>query len=374
MPVLYPALESARAMLMCWSGSRPGEDGVGMTRWAFVLAMHPVESGSALSGRRAWRANGRGRCPAQELHPGCTRPSMCGVEWLVDPNAPRSENPIVDKEDEDAGLSQNPPPPLSAAAGACNAADDSKVAIMMSVVRLHLLLVFFMIWGSLGSLGYVDVHRKHTRAACKVWGQKENNEGERQKMVVPSQPSTSAGDALGESQVPAPTEDTLPTQAASPSVPPPSPLPPPLLMRSPSVISKGASGLDLTAVVLWLGCAPPCVATATTERRRQLKPRYSTGSSNIRAGSDVASIGSPARDFVRLSSLPPATLRSDERGRRCMACDAPGDCVALRPCGHRVLCRKCSDFVHACPHCGQYISGVSHVPNASRSRAPPGLP
>lgn len=203
-------------------------------------------------------------------------------------------------------------------------------------------------------------------------------------MVVPSQPSTSAGDALMASQVPAPTEDTLPTQAASPSSAAANAAVSAAATAADAITSSASfpktllvCGISLLLVLCVLGLR----ATVRSRRRRLdeeaaplLKPRYSTGSSNIRAGSDVASIGSPARDFVRLSSLPPATLRSDERGRRCMACDAPGDCVALRPCGHRVLCRKCSDFVHACPHCGQYISGVSHVPNASRSRAPPGLP
>ena len=75
-------------------------------------------------------------------------------------------------------------------------------------------------------------------------------------------------------------------------------------------------------------------------------------------GGDVAAIGTPARDFVRLSSLPPSALHSGGRERRCMACNETGECVELRPCGHSVLCRNCSDFVYTCPHCGTYISGV----------------
>ena len=38
----------------------------------------------------------------------------------------------------------------------------------------------------------------------------------------------------------------------------------------------------------------------------------------------------------------------------------PRRCVALRPCGHEVLCRNCADFVYTCPHCRQYISAVGH--------------
>jgi len=73
-------------------------------------------------------------------------------------------------------------------------------------------------------------------------------------------------------------------------------------------------------------------------------------------GSDVAAIGTPARDFVRLSSLPDA-LNGDER-QRCLACGTLGECVTLRPCGHVALCQACSDFAYTCPHCGQYISGA----------------
>lgn len=72
----------------------------------------------------------------------------------------------------------------------------------------------------------------------------------------------------------------------------------------------------------------------------------------------VAAIGTPARDFVRLSALPPSIFRHEEDQRRCLACGEAGKCVALRPCGHIVLCRACSDYVYTCPHCGQYISGV----------------
>ena len=72
----------------------------------------------------------------------------------------------------------------------------------------------------------------------------------------------------------------------------------------------------------------------------------------------IATIGTPSRDFVRLSSLPPSIFRAEEDQRRCLACGEAGKCVSLRPCGHVVLCRACSDYVYTCPHCGQYISGV----------------
>ena len=81
-----------------------------------------------------------------------------------------------------------------------------------------------------------------------------------------------------------------------------------------------------------------------------------SGCSSRNRGSDVAAIGTPARDFVRLSSLPDA-LNGDER-QRCLACGTLGECVTLRPCGHVVLCQACSDFAYTCPHCGQYISGA----------------
>ena len=87
-------------------------------------------------------------------------------------------------------------------------------------------------------------------------------------------------------------------------------------------------------------------------------------------GSDgIAAIGTPARDFVRISSLPASIFRSEEENRRCMACGETGKCVTLRPCGHVVLCRACSDFVYTCPHCGQYISGVN-ARNASEGSQP----
>ena len=98
-------------------------------------------------------------------------------------------------------------------------------------------------------------------------------------------------------------------------------------------------------------------------------PHSPAGGANSRGRGqhgDMAAIGTPARDFVRLSSLPSAALRVDEHGRRCMACGAENECVALRPCGHAVLCRACSDFVYTCPHCGQYISGIVSKPDEER--------
>lgn len=88
--------------------------------------------------------------------------------------------------------------------------------------------------------------------------------------------------------------------------------------------------------------------------------------SNYSCG-DVAAIGTPARDFVRLSSLPASVFKSSDEGRRCMACSQAGECVALRPCGHAVLCRACSDFVYTCPYCGQYISGIAAKENENGS-------
>jgi hypothetical protein len=77
---------------------------------------------------------------------------------------------------------------------------------------------------------------------------------------------------------------------------------------------------------------------------------------NGRMRQDVAQIGTPARDFVRLSSLPAAVFQLSDS--RCRACGQAGECVAFRPCGHAVLCRACSEFVFECPHCGQGVSGV----------------
>ena len=78
---------------------------------------------------------------------------------------------------------------------------------------------------------------------------------------------------------------------------------------------------------------------------------------------DLATIGTPARDFVRLSSLPTIFQLNDNR---CRACGVVGDCVALRPCGHAVLCWPCSDFVFECPQCGQYISGIRTPPQGPK--------
>ena len=132
--------------------------------------------------------------------------------------------------------------------------------------------------------------------------------------------------------------------------------------------------LLLCACFILLGCCSVCVVAqlrAYQRRRREEEDRTplldpvhdpygtppSVGATRGR-GADMAAIGTPARDFVRLSSLPSSALRVNELGRRCMACSAENECVALRPCGHVVLCRACSDFVYTCPHCGQYISGI----------------
>ena len=137
----------------------------------------------------------------------------------------------------------------------------------------------------------------------------------------------------------------------------------------------GTIALFLACIVLF-GCCCVCalLQVRAYQRRRHeeerqplIEPQYDpygspAGGSRGR-GADMAAIGTPARDFVRLSSLPPSALRMDEHGRRCMACSAENECVALRPCGHVVLCRACSDFVYTCPFCGQYISGISTRPN-----------
>ena len=133
-----------------------------------------------------------------------------------------------------------------------------------------------------------------------------------------------------------------------------------------------AAVLAVAAVLLLFCCTICLVAQHRAHRRRRhddgedapllQRPDVSTPSRNPQQHVDVASIGTPARDFVRLSSLPASIFRFDEYGRRCMACNESGECVALRPCGHVVLCRACSDFVYTCPQCSQYISGVQPAP------------
>lgn len=135
--------------------------------------------------------------------------------------------------------------------------------------------------------------------------------------------------------------------------------------------------LLVIACIILLGCCSVCMVAqlrAYQRRRRSEEDRvplldpahdpYASPSRNGASrgrGADMAAIGTPARDFVRLSSLPSSALRVDEHGRRCMACSVENECVALRPCGHVVLCRSCSDFVYTCPHCGGYISGIQEV-------------
>ena len=145
---------------------------------------------------------------------------------------------------------------------------------------------------------------------------------------------------------------------------------------SPPVHSAGSPLTLFVACLILLGCCSVCVvAQLRAYQRRRLRGEeneplldpaydpYGTPANGVRGrGADMAAIGTPARDFVRLSSLPSSALRVDEHGRRCMACSAENGCVALRPCGHVVLCRACSDFVYTCPHCGQYISGIVFKP------------
>ena len=69
----------------------------------------------------------------------------------------------------------------------------------------------------------------------------------------------------------------------------------------------------------------------------------------------IVRVGIPARDFVRISSVP---TDDDPSRRKCVACGEVGMCISLRPCGHVVLCRACSDFVCTCPKCGQHVAGV----------------
>ena len=104
---------------------------------------------------------------------------------------------------------------------------------------------------------------------------------------------------------------------------------------------------------------------ARLSRREELEPLISEPADTRDAApscSTIAAIGTPARAFVRLSSLPPSVFRAEEDCQQCMACGEAVKCVALRPCGHAVLCRECSDFVYTCPHCAQYISGVALSP------------
>lgn len=164
------------------------------------------------------------------------------------------------------------------------------------------------------------------------------------------------------------------------------------------------SAVLLAMLLLGACCCCICIVQWRTLRRRrgedgesEQEPLLSNtpSSSNVRhrqQSSDIASIGTPARDFVRLSALPAAVfqprsaalrlshphlhlpcrgsshplihqrvLRASDvhSDNRCRACNKVGECVALRPCGHAVLCRPCSDFVFECPLCGQYISGIS---------------
>ena len=123
-------------------------------------------------------------------------------------------------------------------------------------------------------------------------------------------------------------------------------------------------------VTLCLCCIMRLLVARQRRRHAERQPLLNSVAEPVReasqwSGEGIAAIGTPARDFVRLSSLPASIFRPEEADRRCMACGETGKCVALRPCGHIVLCRSCSDFVYTCPQCGQYISGVSGVPSIS---------
>ena len=165
-----------------------------------------------------------------------------------------------------------------------------------------------------------------------------------------------------------------------------------LCMPAPADLKTGltASGFSTgvllcASIIFFLTCTICLYAQLRASRQRRqaaeeqiplLDPEYDGsghsrggGGSNGRSIGEVAAIGTPARDFVRLSSLPASVFRSDGDSQRCMACSQAGECVALRPCGHAVLCRACSDFVYTCPHCGQYISGIASVPAADAKPA-----
>ena len=158
--------------------------------------------------------------------------------------------------------------------------------------------------------------------------------------------------------------------------PPPSPaFAPTSPAFSAAVIIKQQGAYAFTVGLLIIAACVGCCLLqyrAMKQRRSEMEnepllsdPRTPNGASRR---NDVATIGTPARDFVRLSSLPAAIFQSNEN--RCRACGNVGECVALRPCGHAVLCRPCSDFVFECPACGQYISGISfHVPSEARNGA-----
>ncbi|KAL1521131.1 hypothetical protein AB1Y20_022685 [Prymnesium parvum] len=138
-----------------------------------------------------------------------------------------------------------------------------------------------------------------------------------------------------------------------------------------------SSQLLLSAALLLVGVLICCIIQVMSCRMRRKSHRDEDlpllardDSPRHECDSDgFATIGTPARDFVRLSSLPPAIFRAEEDQRRCLACGEAGKCVSLRPCGHIVLCRACSDYVYTCPNpnCGKYITGVGlcALPNPS---------
>ena len=135
-----------------------------------------------------------------------------------------------------------------------------------------------------------------------------------------------------------------------------------------SALDRQQGTLLCGVAILSMLCCLCCIVQYRAVRRRQeqydeQEPLLADGGGSSRHGgdnrTDLATIGTPARDFVRLSSLPTGIFQLNEN--RCRSCGVVGECVALRPCGHMVLCWPCSDFVFECPHCGQYISGI-HIP------------
>ena len=129
-------------------------------------------------------------------------------------------------------------------------------------------------------------------------------------------------------------------------------------LSSPLLLSAAAVVLcfGLCCIVQLMSCRLRGKSKADEDLPLLARPESPRQDNNDTDG--IATIGTPARDFVRLSSLPPSIFRVEEDQRRCLACGEAGKCVSLRPCGHIVLCRACSDYVYTCPRCGQYISGV----------------
>ena len=165
--------------------------------------------------------------------------------------------------------------------------------------------------------------------------------------------------------------------AAAAAAPPPPPTVAALTAEGGWTSSYTASQwLDTPALEVGLGSALLlcCVVCCSLQfytwrvRRKKLEERPLLAApsppTDWEADGGVVQIGIPAREFVRLSSLPHSAGQRD--ADRCLACGEVGRCVALRPCGHVVLCRSCSDYVCTCPRCSQYITGVGLRPLPAR--------